>query len=158
MSRFFIQRPIFAVVIAIVIMLAGMLAILALPIAQYPTIAPPAVFDQRHLSRRLGRDGRKLGHPGHRAAAQGPRPPAVFLLDQQLERPGPDHRHLRAGTNPDIAQVQVQNKLQAATPLLPAQVQQQGLVVAKSQASFLLVVGLYDTDGRLHRHRHRRLS
>jgi multidrug efflux pump len=148
MSRFFIERPIFAVVIAIVISLAGVLAILALPVAQYPSIAPPSVTIS-------------ATYPG--ASAQTVENAVVQVIEQQLR--GLDHllyfssvsasngqatvtATFAAGTNPDIAQVQVQNKLQAATPILPAQVQQLGVVVAKSQPSFLLVVGLYDTDGR----------
>ncbi len=148
MSRFFIERPIFAVVIAIIIALMGVLAIKSLPIAQYPTIAPPAVSITAN-------------YPG--ASAQTVESAVTQVIEQQLK--GLDHllyfsstsssngqvqivASFAPGTNPDIAQVQVQNKLQAATPLLPSQVQQQGVVVAKSQTSFLLVVGLYDTDGR----------
>ena len=148
MSRFFIQRPIFAIVIALVIILIGSLAILALPIAQYPTIAPPAVSITAN-------------YPG--ASAETVQSSVTQVIEQQLK--GLDHliyfnstsssngqaviiATFAPGTNPDIAQVQVQNKLQAAIPILPTQVQQQGLVVNKSQTSFLLVVGLYDTDGR----------
>jgi multidrug efflux pump len=147
-SRFFIQRPIFAVVIAIVIMLAGIMAILALPIEQYPTIAPPSVNVSAF-------------YPG--ASAETVESSVTQVIEQQLK--GLDHllyfsstsssdgsasitATFSAGTNADIAQVQVQNKLQAATPTLPAEVQLQGVVVAKSQPSFLMVVGLYDTDGR----------
>ncbi len=148
MSRFFIQRPIFAIVIALVIILIGGLAILALPIAQYPTIAPPAVSITAN-------------YPGASAATV--QSSVTQVIEQQLK--GLDHliyfsstsssngqaqiiATFAPGTDPDIAQVQVQNKLQAAIPILPTQVQQQGLVVNKSQTSFLLVVGLYDTDGR----------
>ena len=148
MSRFFIERPIFAVVIAIVIAMAGMLAILALPIAQYPSIAPPAVTIT-------------AVYPG--ADAQTLENAVTQVIEQQLK--GLDHllyfsstsssngqvqitASFAAGTNPDIAQVQVQNKLQAAIPILPAQVQQQGITVAKSEPNFLLVVGLYDTNGK----------
>jgi multidrug efflux pump len=147
-SRFFIERPIFAVVIAIVISLAGVFAIIALPIAQYPSIAPPAVTISAN-------------YPG--ASAQTLENAVTQVVEQQLK--GLDHllyfssnsssngqvqitATFAAGTNPDIAQVQVQNKLQAAIPILPAQVQQQGITVAKSQPSFLMVVGLYDADGR----------
>jgi hydrophobe/amphiphile efflux-1 (HAE1) family protein len=147
-SRFFIERPIFAIVIAIVISLAGVLAILALPIAQYPTIAPPAV----NIS---------ATYPG--ASAQTVENAVTQVIEQQLK--GLDHllyfssnsssngqvgitATFAAGTNPDIAQVQVQNKLQAAIPILPAQVQQLGVTVSKSQPSFLMVVALYDMDGR----------
>ncbi|HEY5107829.1 MAG TPA: efflux RND transporter permease subunit [Caulobacteraceae bacterium] len=148
MSRFFIERPIFAGVIAIVIMLAGVLAILQLPIAQYPSIAPPAVTI-------------RATYPG--ASAQTVENAVTQVIEQQLK--GLDHliyfsansssngqvqitATFQPGTNADIAQVQVQNKLSQATALLPVQVQQQGLTVAKAQASFLLIVALYDTTGR----------
>ncbi len=148
MSRFFIERPIFAIVIAIVISLAGILAIRTLPVAQYPSIAPPSVTISAN-------------YPG--ASAQTVENAVTQVIEQQLK--GLDHLLYFAstsrsngqvqitatfapGTDPDIAQVQVQNKLQAATPVLPVQVQQQGVTVAKSQPSFLMVVGLYDTDGR----------
>ena len=148
MSRFFIERPIFATVIALVIMLIGTLAIRTLPIAQYPTIAPPRVF--------VG-----ASYPGADAATA--ESSVTQVIEQQLS--GIDHLlyfsstsgsdgsinitvTLQPGTNPDIAQVQVQNKLAQATPLLPVEVQQQGLFVGKSGASFLIIVGLYDTTGR----------
>ena len=148
MSRFFIERPIFAMVIAIVIMLAGVLAIRSLPIAQYPNIAPPAVSIRGT-------------YPGASAATV--ETSLTQVIEQQLT--GLDGllyfsstsssngqvqitATFQPGTNPDIAQVQVQNKLQQATPLLPLAVQQQGLVVAKSQTDFLLIVALYDTTGR----------
>jgi multidrug efflux pump len=148
MSAFFIRRPVFAIVVAAVIMLAGILAIFSLPIAQYPSIAPPAVTIT-------------ATYPG--ASAETMENAVTQVIEQQLK--GLDHllyfssvsssngqvvitATFNAGTNPDIAQVQVQNKLQSAIPILPAQVQQQGLLVAKSQASVLLVVALYDTNGK----------
>ncbi len=148
MSRFFIERPIFASVIAIVIMIAGALAIGRLPIEQYPSIAPPAVQINGTF-------------PG--ASAQTVETSVTQVIEQQLI--GLDHLlyfsstsssngevqisvTFAPGTNPDIAQVQVQNKLQQATPLLPLAVQQQGLTVAKSQSAFLMVVALYDTENR----------
>ena len=148
MSRFFIERPIFAWVVALVIMLAGALSILSLPIAQYPTIAPPAVSIT-------------ATYPG--ASAEVLESAVTQVIEQQLK--GIDHLlyfssnsslngqtmitvTFEPGTNPDIAQVQVQNKLTQATPLLPASVQAQGLIVAKAQADFILVVGLVATDGR----------
>ncbi len=148
MSRFFIRRPIFAVVIALVIMLAGILAIRTLPIAQYPTIAPPEIF--------IG-----ANYPG--ADAQTSETSVTQVIEQALN--GIDHllyfsstsgsdgsvnitATFQPGTNPDIAQVQVQNKLAQANPLLPTEVQQQGLFVGKSGASFLMIVALYDTSGR----------
>jgi hydrophobe/amphiphile efflux-1 (HAE1) family protein len=148
MSRFFIERPIFAWVVAMVIMLAGILSILSLPIAQYPTIAPPAVSIT-------------ATYPG--ASADVLESSVTQVIEQQIK--GIDHLlyfsstsalngqtvitvTFQPGTNPDIAQVQVQNKLTQATPLLPTEVQQQGLIVAKAQSDFIMVVGLYDTDGR----------
>ena len=148
MSRFFIERPIFAAVIAIVIMLAGVLAIFTLPIAQYPSIAPPSVTISGV-------------YPG--ASAETVETSLTQVIEQQLT--GLDHllyfsstsssngqvqitATFAPGTNADIAQVQVQNKLQQANPLLPLAVQQQGLIVAKSQADFLMVVALDDTTGR----------
>jgi hydrophobe/amphiphile efflux-1 (HAE1) family protein len=147
-SRFFIERPIFAIVIALVISLAGALAIRALPIAQYPTIAPPQV-------------GIQAFYPG--ADAQTVQESVTQVIEQSLQ--GLDHllyftsdseangstgiqAVFEPGTNPDIAQVQVQNKLAQATPLLPSEVAQQGVGVYKSGASFLLIVALYDTTGR----------
>ena len=151
MSRFFIDRPIFAWVIALVIMLAGGLSILKLPINQYPSIAPPAV-------------GISVRYPG--ASAQTVQDTVVQVIEQQLN--GIDGlRYIASesnsdgsmtitatfnqGTDPDIAQVQVQNKLQLATPLLPQEVQQQGIRVTKAVRNFLLVIGLVSEDGSMDR-------
>jgi hydrophobe/amphiphile efflux-1 (HAE1) family protein len=148
LSRFFIERPIFAWVVAIAVMLAGILAITALPVSQYPTIAPPAVNIM-------------ATYPG--ADAETLESSVTRVIEQQLK--GLDHllyfssssqsngqvtitATFASGTDPDIAQVQVQNKVQQATPLLPTQVQLQGITVAKSQTSFLMVIALYDVGGR----------
>src|SRR5580693_296164 len=123
MSNFFIDRPIFAWVLAIILMMAGCLAIKKLPIAQYPPIAPPAVSIT-------------VTYPG--ASAETVQSTVTQVIEQQLS--GIDNLlyfgsesdkdgsmaitlYFEQGTNPDIAQVQVQNKLQLATPLLPAEVQ-----------------------------------
>jgi multidrug efflux pump len=149
MSRFFIDRPIFAWVVAIVIMLAGALAVHSLPINQYPNIAPPAV----QISGT---------YPG--ASAQTVQDTVVQVIEQQLN--GLDNlRYISSasnsdgsftitatfeqGTNPDIAQVQTQNKLSLATPLLPSEVQSQGIRVVKYQINFMLVVGLISKDGSM---------
>ncbi|MBC9252298.1 multidrug efflux RND transporter permease [Pseudomonas alcaligenes] len=149
MSKFFIDRPIFAWVIALVIMLAGGLAILKLPINQYPSIAAPAIAIQ-------------VTYPG--ASAQTVQDTVVQVIEQQMN--GIDGlRYLSSesnsdgsmtvtatfeqGTNPDIAQVQVQNKLQLATPLLPQEVQQQGIRVTKAVKNFLLVIGVVSEDGSM---------
>ncbi|CAD5110518.1 efflux RND transporter permease subunit [Zestomonas carbonaria] len=151
MSKFFIDRPIFAWVIALVIMLAGALSILRLPINQYPSIAAPAV-------------GIQVSYPG--ASAQTVQDTVVQVIEQQLN--GLDGlRYISSssnsdgsmeitvtfeqGVNPDIAQVQVQNKLQLATPMLPQEVQQQGIRVTKSVRNFLLVIGVISADGSMTR-------
>ncbi|GGB29583.1 multidrug efflux RND transporter permease subunit [Sphingomonas metalli] len=147
MSRYFIDRPIFAYVLAIVTMLAGILAIRTLPIAQFPAIAPPEVSIT-------------ATYPG--ADAQTMENTTTQIIEQQLK--GIDNLRyfssssssagivtitltFEQGTDPDIAQVQVQNKLQAATPLLPQEVQRQGLLVAKATRNFLLWIGLYSENG-----------
>mgnify|MGYP000560160451 FL=1 len=151
MSRFFIDRPIFAWVIALVIMLAGGLAILKLPINQFPSIAPPAV-------------GISVSYPG--ASGQTVQDRVVQVIEQQLN--GIDGlRYISSesnsdgsmtitvtfdqGVDPDIAQVQVQNKLQLATPLLPQEVQQQGIRVTKAVRNFLMVIGVVSEDGSMDR-------
>src|ERR1700712_5217252 len=148
LSRFFIDRPVFAWVIAIVIMLAGGIAAFSLPIEQYPTIAPPAVAVNAF-------------YPGADAATV--QNSVTQVIEQQLT--GLDNLLYFAsasnadgsvaitatfapGTNADIAQVQVQNKVQAAVPLLPSAVQQLGVVVAKFSPSYIMVVGIYDDTGR----------
>jgi hydrophobe/amphiphile efflux-1 (HAE1) family protein len=147
--NFFIDRPIFAWVIAIVIMLGGALAVRTLPVAQYPSIAPPAISIQ-------------VVYPG--ASAETVQATVTQVIEQQMS--GIDHLlyfssesdkdgsmtitlFFEQGTNPDISQVQVQNKLQLATPLLPVEVQQQGLRVAKATRNFLVIVGFVSTDGSM---------
>jgi hydrophobe/amphiphile efflux-1 (HAE1) family protein len=149
MSRFFIGRPIFAWVIALAIMMAGALALRTLPVAQYPSIAPPSIAISGT-------------YPG--ASADTLQSNVVQVIEQQLS--GIDNLlyfdsasqkdssfsitlYFQQGTNADIAQVQVQNKLQLATPQLPSIVQQQGLRVAKSTRNFLLVVGFVSEDGSM---------
>ena len=148
MPNFFIDRPIFAWVIALVIMLAGGLGLLQLPVSQYPSIAAPAV-------------NINLTYPG--ASAQTVQDTVIQVIEQQMS--GLDGmRYMSAeanndgtgsikitfeqGTDPNIAQVQVQNKLQLAAPLLPMEVQQQGIRVTKAAGGFLMVVALVSTDGR----------
>jgi hydrophobe/amphiphile efflux-1 (HAE1) family protein len=149
MVRFFIDRPVFAWVLAIVVMMAGALAITTLPVAHYPSIAPPAISIQ-------------VTYPG--ASAETVQSTVTQVIEQQLS--GIDHLlyfgsesdkdgsmtitlYFEQGTNPDIAQVQVQNKLQLATPLLPTEVQAQGIRVAKATRNFLLVIGFYSADGSM---------
>ncbi|MGP7796378.1 efflux RND transporter permease subunit [Sphingomonas sp. CLY1604] len=143
-SRIFIDRPIFAWVLAIIVMLAGVGAILSLPIAQYPDVAPPQVSIRATF-------------PG--ANAQTLQNSVTQVIEQQLT--GIDGllyfssssssrgavtitATFEKGTDPDIAQVQVQNQVQQGVARLPQQVQQQGLVVRKSNPDNLLIVGVYD--------------
>ncbi len=149
MARFFIDRPVFAWVIAIVIMVAGGLAIQSLPIAQYPSIAPPAIAITAN-------------YPG--ASAKTVEDTVTQVIEQRMS--GIDHlRYIEstsdssgtvtinltfnAEADPDIAQVQVQNKLALATPLLPQEVQQLGVTVTKSVRNFLLVIGFRSVDGSM---------
>ena len=143
-SRIFIDRPIFAWVLAIIVMLAGVGAILSLPIAQYPDVAPPQVSIRATF-------------PG--ANAQTLQNSVTQVIEQQLT--GIDGllyfssssssrgsvsitATFEKGTDPDIAQVQVQNQVQQSVARLPQQVQQQGLVVRKSNPDFLLIAGVFD--------------
>ncbi len=148
MSRFFIDRPVFALVIAIVIMLAGALSIKELPVELYPSVAPPNISI-------------RVNFPG--ASAETMENSVTQIIEQKLT--GIDNlRYFSAsssdgrsnitlsfepGTDPDIAQVQTQNKVQAAMPQLPQEVQAQGVNVAKANDNFLMVVGLYSEDGNI---------
>ena len=149
MSRFFIHRPVFAWVIAILMVVAGILAIRGLSVNQYPSIAPPAISIS-------------ITYPG--ASAETVQNTAVQVIEQQLT--GIDNlRYLESnsnsdgsatiiatfeqGTDPDIAQVQVQNKVSVAETSLPEEVTEQGVTVAKYQSNFMMVIGLVSKEGKL---------
>ena len=149
MSQFFINRPVFAWVLAIVVMLAGVLALTQLPIAVYPRLAPPSVSISAN-------------YPG--ASAKTLEDSVTQVIEQQMN--GIDHLEyissnssdsgsasitltFSQGTDPDVAQVQVQNKLQLAMRMLPPEVQQQGLQVAKAGKSFLMVMTVSSADGSM---------
>ncbi|HEX9050247.1 MAG TPA: efflux RND transporter permease subunit [Anaeromyxobacter sp.] len=151
MPQFFIERPIFAWVVGILVMLAGALSILGLPVSQYPAIAPPQISIY-------------AAYPG--ASAKTLEDTVTQVIEQRMN--GLDNlRYMSAasdstgnaqvtltfdaGTSPDIAQVQVQNKLQLAMPQLPQEVQRQGVRVAKSVSNYLLIIGLYSEDGSMSR-------
>ncbi len=151
MARFFIDRPIFAWVIAIVIMVAGALSITRLPISMYPTIAPPSVMIY-------------AGYPGASAKVVEDSVTQVIEqamkgLDGLLYMSSTSEATGRAtitltfdnATNPDIAQVQVQNKLQLAMPLLPQEVQRQGVNISKSRSGFLMIAGFISEDDSMSR-------
>jgi hydrophobe/amphiphile efflux-1 (HAE1) family protein len=149
MVRFFIDRPIFAWVIAIVVMLAGVLAVTTLPIAQYPSIAPPAISITAN-------------YPG--ASAKTVEDTVTQVIEQKMK--GLDRLMYMSstseasglvtitltfenGTDPDTAQVQVQNKLSLATASLPEEVQRQGLTVAKAVTNFVSVLAFVSNDGSM---------
>src|SRR4051812_39424833 len=149
LSRFFIDRPIFAWVIAIIIMIVGTLAVFNLPVRQYPALAPPQI-------------GISLNYAG--ASAQTVQDTVVQVIEQQMN--GIDNLDyinsesnadgsaqltltFSQGTVPDTAQVQVQNKLQLALPLLPQEVQQAGIRVNKPARNFLIVLGFISTDNSM---------
>ncbi len=148
MARYFIDRPVFAWVISILIMGLGVLSILTLPVAQYPQIAPPTVSIRATYAgasadtvantviqvieqQMTGLDGLRYFKSSSTSAGSA-------TIDLTFE----------TGTDPDIAQVQVQNKLSQATSLLPEPVQRQGITVEKSASGFLMVVGLTSSDDR----------
>ena len=149
MSRFFIDRPVFAWVLAIILMLAGAIAILAMPVAQYPTIAPPQISIT-------------VTYPG--ASADTVQNTVVAPIEQDMF--GLDHLEYMSstassngqmeidltfaqGTSPDVAQVQVQNKLSLAESNLPSEVTQAGLTVAKATKNFLMIIAFVSTDNSM---------
>ena len=149
MAKFFIDRPIFAWVLAIIIMLAGTLAIISLPIEQYPNVAPPAVEIQATYP---GADAKTLQDSVTQVIEQNMNGiDGLMYMASSSDSSGTLTLTLtfQSGTNADIAQVQVQNKLQLAMPLLPQEVQQQGIQVKKSSSSFLMVAGFISDDGNM---------
>jgi len=149
LSRFFLDRPVFAWVIAIIMMAAGGLAIYNLPISQYPPIAPPSIAITSF-------------YPG--ASAETVENSVTQIIEQKMtgfdkmlylsatsDSSGASRVELTfaPGTNPDLAWAQVQNKLQLAMASLPEVVQRQGIKVSKSTRNYLMVVGLISEDGSM---------
>src|SRR5947199_1583649 len=149
MAQFFINRPVFARVVSILIMVLGSLAITQLPVAQYPSVAPPSISVTANYAG---------------ASAETLQETVTSVIEQQLN--GIDNLlymssssdasgvaiitlYFLPGTNPDTAQVQVQNKLQLAAPSLPQTVQQQGVVVAKATRNFMMFFTLSTVDDSL---------
>src|SRR5512136_3368973 len=147
LSKFFLDRPVFAWVLAIITMVTGGLAIYNLPISQYPPIAPPSIYIQ-------------ASYPG--ASAETVENSVTQIIEQKMT--GLDNMiYLSAtsdssgtarldltfapGTDPDLAWAKVQNKLQLAMASLPVVVQQQGVTVGKATRNYLLIVGLISEDG-----------
>jgi multidrug efflux pump len=149
MARFFIDRPVFAWVIAILICVIGGIAMTRLPVSQYPSVAPPSISITANYS---GASAETLSET------------VTSVIEQQLN--GIDNLlymssasdangtsiitlYFLPGTNPDVAQVQVQNKVQLATPSLPLTVQQQGVVVAKATRNYMMFIALSSKDGSM---------
>ena len=149
MARFFIDRPVFAWVISILICLLGAISITTLPVAQYPSVAPPSISITANYAG---------------ASAETLADTVTSVIEQQLN--GIDNLlymnstsdangiavitlYFKTGTDPDVAQVQVQNKVQLATPSLPQTVQQQGVVVAKATRNFMMFIALSTDDGSM---------
>lgn len=149
MARFFIDRPVFAWVISILICLFGAISITSLPVAQYPSVAPPSISITANYAG---------------ASAETLADTVTSVIEQQLN--GIDNLlymnstsdangiavitlYFKTGTDPDVAQVQVQNKVQLATPSLPQTVQQQGVVVAKATRNFMMFIALSTDDGSM---------
>ncbi|MFC0239139.1 efflux RND transporter permease subunit [Rhodopseudomonas telluris] len=148
-SAFFIRRPIFAWVIAIVIMLGGLLALTTLPVSQYPEIAPPTIQISASYP---GADAQTVENSVTKVIEQGMT--GLDNLDYMTASSTSSGQAEITLTftnkaNPDVAQMQVQNKLQLVTALLPSVVQTTGLSVTKSTNGFLMVVGFVSTNGKL---------
>ncbi|MBU9168377.1 efflux RND transporter permease subunit [Burkholderia gladioli] len=149
MSEFFIRRPIFAWVLAITVMLGGLLALRTLPVAQYPEIAPTTISI---FATYPGADARTVENSVTRVIEQGMTGvDNLQYMSASSESTGEVEIRLTFTNraDPDVAQMQVQNKLQLVTSQLPTIVQTSGLTVTKSSASFLMVVGFASTDGKL---------
>lgn len=149
MSKFFINRPVFAWVLAIIIMIAGAIAVLWLPVEQYPDVAPTAVQVSVNYP---GADAATLQNTVTQVIEQNMTGlDGLMYMSSSSDASGALQLTLsfKNGTNPDIAQVQVQNKLQQALPLLPQEVQQQGVTVMKSSNAFFLVPAFVDESGRM---------
>jgi len=146
MARFFISRPVFAIVIAIIIIILGSVAIPSLPISAYPQVVPPAV---QITANYLGGNAQDL----EKTVSQ-PIEEQLVGLDGMLYYQSTSANNgaltitltFKLGTNPDIATVQTQNRVNVALPRLPPEVQRQGVVVKKVSTAFLMSVGLTSTD------------
>ena len=149
MSRFFIDRPIFAWVVAIMLSLGGVMAIRRLPLTPYPTIAPPSIAISASYP---GADAKTVEDSVTQVIEQNMSAlDGLIYMSSSSTSDGSVDITLTfmSNTNPDIAQVQVQNRLQAVVPLLPQIVQQQGITVNKIISSNLMAIGFYSEDGSL---------
>lgn len=149
MANFFIERPVFAWVLAIILMFTGGIAIMNLPIAQYPQIAPPTITINAAYP---GADAKTVEDSVTQVIEQNMNGlDGLMYMSSTSDAAGNASIILtfKTGTSPDIAQVQVQNKLQLAMPSLPQEVQQQGVSVDKSSSNILMVAGFISDNNSL---------
>ncbi|STA75612.1 acriflavin resistance protein F [Citrobacter freundii] len=149
MANFFIERPVFAWVLAIIMMFTGGIAIMNLPIAQYPQIAPPTITISAAYP---GADAKTVEDSVTQVIEQNMNGlDGLMYMSSTSDAAGNASIILtfKTGTSPDIAQVQVQNKLQLAMPSLPQEVQQQGISVDKSSSNILMVAGFISDNNSL---------
>ena len=149
MANFFIERPVFAWVLAIIMMFTGGIAIMNLPVAQYPQIAPPTITISAAYP---GADAKTVEDSVTQVIEQNMNGlDGLMYMSSTSDAAGNASIILtfKTGTSPDIAQVQVQNKLQLAMPSLPQEVQQQGISVDKSSSNILMVAGFISDNNRL---------
>ncbi|CAI6196807.1 efflux RND transporter permease subunit [Escherichia coli] len=152
MANYFIDRPVFAWVLAIIMMLAGCLAIMNLPVAQYPQIAPPTITVSATYP---GADAQTVEDSVTQVIEQNMNGlDGLMYMSSTSDAAGNASITLtfETGTSPDIAQVQVQNKLQLAMPSLPEAVQQQGISVDKSSSNILMVAAFISDNGSLNQY------
>lgn len=152
MANYFIDRPVFAWVLAIIMMLAGGLAIMNLPVAQYPQIAPPTITVSATYP---GADAQTVEDSVTQVIEQNMNGlDGLMYMSSTSDAAGNASITLtfETGTSPDIAQVQVQNKLQLAMPSLPEAVQQQGISVDKSSSNILMVAAFISDNGSLNQY------
>jgi multidrug efflux pump len=148
MARFFIDRPVFAIVIAIVIVILGVVAIPNLPIAAFPEVVPPVVqITASYLGGNSIDLEKTVAQPIEEQLA-GLDGMLYFLSSSANNGTITINVTFKLGTNPDTATVQTQNKVNVALPRLPPEVQRQGVLVKKVSSSFLMVVGLISPDNR----------
>ena len=146
-SRFFIDRPIFATVISVVITLAGGVAVWTLPVAQYPEVTPPTVQVTAIYPGANCPDRARHRRRADRGAGQRRRGHDVHVVAVHQRRRLQPHRHLQGcGMDSDMAQVLVQNRVSLALPVIPQLVQNEGISVKKMSPNTLMIVNLISPD------------
>ena len=141
-----LNRPALAIVISVIIVFLGALAIKTLPMSQFPSVAPPSVIRSRCLSRRRRRRPGRFG-PDHPGAVDQRRPGhAVHGLRRHQRRGGGDPDHLEPGTDPNVAVLNVNNRIATVKNRLPPIVEREGIIVMQAMTSMLMYVNVYSTE------------